>query len=65
MTATALLVVDVQNDFVEGGSLAVAGGTAVAADIVDFIDRSRADYALIVGSGTGIPRTPTMADISP
>lgn len=50
MTATALLVVDVQNDFVEGGSLAVAGGTAVAADIVDFIDRSRADYALIVGS---------------
>ena len=26
----ALLVVDVQNDFCEGGSLAVAGGTAVA-----------------------------------
>jgi nicotinamidase/pyrazinamidase len=31
--ATALIVVDVQNDFCEGGSLAVAGGAAVAAAI--------------------------------
>lgn len=30
---TALIVVDVQNDFCEGGSLAVAGGAAVAAEI--------------------------------
>lgn len=29
----ALIVVDVQNDFCEGGSLAVAGGAAVAAEI--------------------------------
>lgn len=29
----ALIVVDVQNDFCEGGSLAVAGGASVAADI--------------------------------
>ncbi|MFG2038478.1 isochorismatase family protein [Dactylosporangium sp. NPDC048998] len=29
----ALIVVDVQNDFCEGGSLAVAGGAAVAASI--------------------------------
>ncbi|MCW1823981.1 nicotinamidase [Mycolicibacterium conceptionense] len=29
----ALIVVDVQNDFCEGGSLAVAGGAAVARDI--------------------------------
>ncbi|GAA4387002.1 isochorismatase family protein [Tsukamurella soli] len=29
----ALIVVDVQNDFCEGGSLAVAGGTAVAAAV--------------------------------
>lgn len=29
----ALVVVDVQNDFCEGGSLPVAGGAAVAADI--------------------------------
>jgi nicotinamidase/pyrazinamidase len=31
----ALVVVDVQNDFCEGGSLAVAGGAAVAAAISD------------------------------
>jgi nicotinamidase/pyrazinamidase len=30
---TALIVVDVQNDFCEGGSLAVAGGAAVAAEV--------------------------------
>ncbi|WP_285505673.1 isochorismatase family protein [Actinokineospora sp. NBRC 105648] len=30
MTKKALIVVDVQNDFCEGGSLAVAGGAAVA-----------------------------------
>ena len=29
----ALIIVDVQNDFCEGGSLAVAGGAAVAGDI--------------------------------
>jgi len=31
----ALLIVDVQNDFCEGGSLAVVGGAAVAASIGD------------------------------
>ncbi|GIH90114.1 isochorismatase family protein [Planobispora siamensis] len=31
--ATALIIVDVQNDFCEGGSLAVAGGSEVAAAI--------------------------------
>ncbi|MDV6011810.1 isochorismatase family protein [Haloechinothrix sp. LS1_15] len=31
--ARALIVVDVQNDFCEGGSLAVAGGAALAGDI--------------------------------
>ena len=33
----ALLVVDVQNDFCEGGSLAVAGGSAAASAITDFL----------------------------
>ncbi|MEW1657173.1 MULTISPECIES: isochorismatase family protein [unclassified Streptomyces] len=33
----ALIVVDVQNDFCEGGSLAVAGGADVAAGITDLI----------------------------
>ena len=31
--AQALIVVDVQNDFCEGGSLAVSGGAKVAADV--------------------------------
>lgn len=48
MTGRALLVVDVQNDFCEGGSLAVAGGAAVAADVNDlFAGRG---YAAIVGT---------------
>ncbi|WP_026924882.1 isochorismatase family protein [Glycomyces arizonensis] len=33
----ALIVVDVQNDFCEGGSLAVAGGAAVARGVTDLI----------------------------
>ena len=35
--ARALIVVDVQNDFCEGGSLAVAGGDAVAQRIAELI----------------------------
>lgn len=35
--STALIVVDVQNDFCEGGSLAVAGGARVAADIAELL----------------------------
>lgn len=50
MSAKALLVVDVQNDFVEGGSLAVAGGQAVAQAIVDHIDASGSTYGAIIGS---------------
>lgn len=34
---TALIVVDVQNDFCEGGSLPVAGGARVAADIATLL----------------------------
>jgi len=44
--ATALIVVDVQNDFCEGGSLAVAGGAAVAADISRHIAASRYDHVV-------------------
>jgi nicotinamidase/pyrazinamidase len=46
----ALLVVDVQNDFCEGGSLAVAGGAAVAAAITEHLRARRGDYALVVAS---------------
>ncbi len=44
----ALLVVDVQNDFCEGGSLAVAGGAAIASKISDYLKSST--YDLVVGS---------------
>ncbi len=37
--ARALIVVDVQNDFCEGGSLPVAGGARVAADIGELLHR--------------------------
>ncbi|RLV56692.1 isochorismatase family protein [Aeromicrobium phragmitis] len=50
MTTKALIVVDVQNDFCEGGSLAVAGGAQVAADVHDLIDRSRDEYATVVAT---------------
>lgn len=43
---TALLIVDVQNDFCEGGSLAVTGGAAVAAGITDYTGRDRGYVAI-------------------
>jgi nicotinamidase/pyrazinamidase len=46
----ALLVVDVQNDFTEGGALAVAGGAATAARITEFLRRHASDYDLVVAS---------------
>ncbi|GAB2652027.1 isochorismatase family protein [Prescottella soli] len=48
MTRRALIVVDVQNDFCEGGSLAVTGGAAVAADVNDLF--SGQGYATIVAT---------------
>jgi nicotinamidase/pyrazinamidase len=44
------LIVDVQNDFCEGGSLAVAGGAAVARAITEFIGGPAAGYDHIVAS---------------
>lgn len=46
----ALIVVDVQNDFCEGGSLAVTGGAAVARGISEFLASRRSDYALVVAT---------------
>jgi nicotinamidase/pyrazinamidase len=45
----ALVIVDVQNDFCEGGSLAVAGGAAVARAISDYLagpDGARYDHVV-------------------
>lgn len=50
----ALLIVDVQNDFCEGGSLAVDGGSAVAAAINDYLtgatDYDGAAYDYVVAT---------------
>ncbi|MDR1393843.1 MAG: isochorismatase family protein [Bifidobacteriaceae bacterium] len=46
--ARALIVVDVQPTFCEGGELPVAGGNAVAEAIARFATRHRRDYTLIV-----------------
>lgn len=45
-TVRALIVVDVQNDFCEGGALAVAGGAAVAAAVNDFVDSHEYDVVV-------------------
>jgi nicotinamidase/pyrazinamidase len=44
----ALIVVDVQKDFCEGGALAVAGGNEVAEKIAEFITEAKDNYAEIV-----------------
>ncbi|HYG92769.1 MAG TPA: isochorismatase family protein [Nocardioides sp.] len=46
----ALLIVDVQNDFVEGGSLGVAGGKEVAARITAHLAERAGDYAVVAAS---------------
>ncbi len=45
-----LLVVDVQNDFCEGGALGVEGGTQVALGITNFTAAHASEYAVIVAS---------------
>jgi nicotinamidase/pyrazinamidase len=46
-----LLIIDVQNDFCEGGSLAVAGGAAVARASTAYLASSLADgYACVVAT---------------
>lgn len=46
----ALIVVDVQNDFCEGGALAVAGGGAVAAQVSELIARAGDAYDVVVAT---------------
>ncbi|MBU7598726.1 isochorismatase family protein [Streptomyces sp. P38-E01] len=46
----ALIVVDVQNDFCEGGSLAVTGGADVAAAITDLVADASAGYRHVVAT---------------
>ncbi|MFI1917528.1 nicotinamidase [Nocardia sp. NPDC020380] len=66
----ALIVVDVQNDFCEGGSLAVAGGAAVAERISEYLGVS--DYSAVVATrdfhidpGAHFSATPDYVDTWP
>lgn len=49
-TQHALLVIDVQNDFTEGGSLAVKGGNVTATAIADYVRGRRGHYSLVIAS---------------
>lgn len=48
--ARALLIIDVQNDFTEGGALAVVGGAAVAAAITEHVREHPDDYDVVIAS---------------
>lgn len=71
----ALFIVDVQNDFTEGGALAVAGGAAVASAITAHLAEHSGEYDLIVASrdwhnadddnGGHISATPDFVDTWP
>lgn len=47
-TQRALIIVDVQPTFCEGGALGVDGGNAVAEQIADFVTEHADDYSYIV-----------------
>lgn len=46
----ALLVIDVQVDFCEGGALACSGGAKIARDITDHINKNRGSYDYVIAS---------------
>lgn len=46
----ALLIIDVQNDFTEGGALGVEGGAAVAAGISAYLAENPGRYAQVIAS---------------
>ncbi len=50
ISGRALLIVDVQNDFCEGGSLAVTGGADIARRITTYLAERADDYAIIVAT---------------
>ncbi|GGU66308.1 isochorismatase family protein [Streptomyces lavendofoliae] len=68
-----LIVVDVQNDFCEGGSVPVAGGARIAAAVADLVERSAGgDYQYVVATrdhhidpGGHFSQTPDFKDSFP
>jgi nicotinamidase/pyrazinamidase len=68
--STALIVVDVQNDFTEGGSLAVTGGAAVAGAISERLAQGGFDHAVAtrdhhIDPGPHFSATPDYVDSWP
>lgn len=68
----ALIVVDVQNDFCEGGSLAVSGGADVASAISAYLAERGGDHAHVVATrdhhvdpGSHFSDTPDFVDSWP
>ena len=48
--ASALFIIDVQNDFCEGGALACQGGAAVASKITSFVNENPNRYDFVIAS---------------
>ncbi|MDE0545913.1 isochorismatase family protein [Microbacterium sp. C7(2022)] len=48
--STALFIVDVQNDFTEGGALGVQGGDAVAERISAYLAEHAGEYSVVIAS---------------
>src|ERR1700712_1292416 len=46
----ALFIIDVQNDFTEGGALGVTGGAAVAANVTSYLRAHPHDYDVVFAS---------------
>ncbi|UKA74024.1 isochorismatase family protein [Arthrobacter sp. FW306-07-I] len=70
--ARALIIVDVQNDFCEGGSLAVPGGAAVAGAISEYLDSHHREFDYVVATqdwhidpGSHFSETPDYKDSWP
>jgi nicotinamidase/pyrazinamidase len=68
--ASAVIVVDVQNDFCEGGSLAVAGGSDVAAAVTEHLEQGGFDHVVAtrdhhIDPGVHFSLTPDFRDSWP
>jgi nicotinamidase/pyrazinamidase len=48
--AKALFIIDVQNDFCEGGALACQGGALVAQKITDYLKSKKTEYDYVIAS---------------
>jgi nicotinamidase/pyrazinamidase len=46
----ALFVIDVQNDFCEGGALACQGGAQVASSITNYLNGNKSQYDIVIAS---------------